>query len=78
VEIKNTPGSSEYEMYIDEKDGAEIIVCTVGKTILRYDARCLQDLHSMLIAHGDWMLLGSKDEKQTTSLRRKSNSSFHS
>jgi len=29
-----------------------------------YDARCLADLHAMLKEHGDWMELGSKDEKQ--------------
>ncbi len=62
--LKTPPGSSEYEMYLDEKDGTEIIVCVVGKTILHYDARCIADLHQMLKKHGDWMELGSKDEKQ--------------
>jgi len=42
--LKTPPLSSEYEMYIGEKDGVEIIVCTVGKTILHYDARIIQDL----------------------------------
>lgn len=51
-------------MYIDEKDGKEIIVCTVGTTVLHYDYRGLADLHAMLKEHGDWMELGSKDEKQ--------------
>jgi hypothetical protein len=32
-------------MYVDEKDGREIIVCTVGTTILHYDYRALADLH---------------------------------
>ena len=58
------PQTSEYEMYVDEKDGTEILVCTVGKTVLHYDYRSLADLHEMLKAHGGWMLLGSKDEKQ--------------
>ncbi len=62
--LKTPPQTSEYEMYVDEKDGREILVCTVGKTVLHYDYRCLNDLHEMLKAHGDWMLLGSKDEKQ--------------
>lgn len=61
--LKTPPLTSEYEMYIDKKDGREIIVCTVGKTVLHYDARCIEDLHAMLKGHGDWMLLGSKDEK---------------
>ena len=27
---------------------------------------CIRDLHEMLKKHGDWMELGSKDEKQET------------
>jgi hypothetical protein len=38
----------------------------VGSTTLHYDYRCLADLHAMLKEHGDWMELGSKDEKQDT------------
>ncbi|NND77855.1 MAG: hypothetical protein HKN39_06700 [Flavobacteriales bacterium] len=64
--LKTPPGSSSYEMYMDEKDGVEIIVCVVGKTILNYVARCIKDLHKMRKKHGDWMLLGSKDEKVET------------
>jgi hypothetical protein len=62
--LKTPPQTSDYEMYIDEKDGREIIVCVVGTTVLHYDYRCLRDLHAMLKEHGDWMELGSKDEKQ--------------
>jgi hypothetical protein len=64
--LKTPPLSSDYEMYVDEKDGKEIIVCVVGKTILHYDYRAINDLHEMLKAHGDWMLLGSKDQKVDT------------
>lgn len=62
--LKTPPLTSAYEMYVAEKDGVEIIVCTVGTTVLHYDYRCLVDLHTMLKKHGDWMELGSKDEKQ--------------
>ena len=62
--LKTPPLTSDYEMYIDEKDGKEIIVCVVGSTVLHYDYRCLKDLHTMLKKHGDLMELGSKDEKQ--------------
>lgn len=62
--LKTPPQTSDYEMYIAEKDGREIIVCVVGTTVLHYDYRCLKDLHTMLKKHGDWMELGSKDEKQ--------------
>ena len=37
---------------------------TVGKTELRYQLRCLDDLHAMLKAKGDWMPLGSADEQK--------------
>ena len=62
--LKTPPLSSEYTMHKDEKDGKEILVCTVGKTVLHYDYRCLSDLHAMLKKHGDWMELGSADEQK--------------
>ncbi len=62
--LKTPPLSSDYEMYRDEKDGKEVIVCVVGKTTLLYDAKCLTDLHTMLKKHGDWMDLGSADEQK--------------
>jgi hypothetical protein len=64
MKLKTPPLSSDYTMHADEKDGKEILVCTVGKTILQYDARCLDDLHAMLKKHGDWMELGSADEQK--------------
>ena len=57
-------GSSEYQMYKDESLSPPALVCTVGKTELRYDLRCLNDLHAMLKKHGDWMPLGSADEQK--------------
>jgi len=63
-ELKTPPGTSDYQMYKDVKDGKEIIVCIVGKTVLHYDARALNDLHAMLKKHGDWMELGSADEQK--------------
>lgn len=62
--LKTPPQTSDYEMFVDMKDGKEIIVCTVGTTTLHYDYRSLTDLHAMLKKHADWMELGSKDEKQ--------------
>jgi len=62
--LKTPPLSSEFTMHADTKDGKEILVCTVGKTVLHYDYRCLSDLHSMLKEHGDWMELGSADEQK--------------
>jgi len=51
-------------MYKDEEDGREILVCTVGKTVLHYDYRAIADLHKMLKDYGDWMELGSADEQK--------------
>jgi hypothetical protein len=62
--LKTPPLTSEYTMHLDTKDGKPILVCTVGKTVLHYDYRCLEDLHAMLTAHGDWMELGSADEQK--------------
>ena len=62
--LKTPPLTSEYTMHVDEKNGVDVLVCTVGKTVLLYDIRCLSDLHSMLKKHGDWMELGSADEQK--------------
>ncbi|MCB0764258.1 MAG: hypothetical protein KDB84_06110 [Flavobacteriales bacterium] len=64
LKLKTPPGSSEYTMHVGEKDGKEVLVCTVGKTILLYDIRCINDLHAMLKKHGDWMDLGGADEQK--------------
>lgn len=63
--LKTPPLTSEYTMHVEEKEGKEVLVCTVGKTVLFYDYRCLADLQAMLKKHGDWMELGSADEQKT-------------
>ena len=62
--LKTPPLSSDYTMHVDEKDGKEVLVCTVGKTVLFYDMRAIDDLYNMLKKHGDWMELGSADEQK--------------
>jgi hypothetical protein len=62
--LKTPPGTSEYSMYKDEVSDPARLVCTVGTTTLSYQLRCLQDLHTMLREHGDWMELGSADEQK--------------
>jgi hypothetical protein len=59
--LKTPPLSSEFTMHRGTVDGTEMLVCTVGKTVLHYEYRCLKDLQTMLKAHGDWMELGSGD-----------------
>src|ERR1700704_6423908 len=63
--LKTPPRTSEFTMYKDETHAPPILVCTVGKTVLHYDLRCLNDLHTMLKEHGNWMELGSADEQKT-------------
>ena len=62
--LKTPPLSSEYTIHVGAKDGNEILVCTVGKTVLHYNMACIEDLHKMLHQHGDWMELGSADEQK--------------
>jgi len=63
-QLTTPPGTSAYEMYKDVKDGKDVIVCVVGKTTLLYDAAAINDLHTMLKKHGDWMDLGGADEQK--------------
>src|SRR5262245_28635391 len=62
--LATPPGTSEYSIYRDDDSDPPALVCQVGSTTLRYDARCLDDLHAMLTAHGDWMELGAADEQK--------------
>jgi len=62
--LKTPPLTSEYEMFLDERDETPVLVCVVGKTTLLYDARAIDDLRAMLKARGDWVELGSADEQK--------------
>lgn len=62
--LKTPSGESEFTAYRDEAAAPPAIVVDVGKTELRYQLRCLDDLQAMLKAHGDWMPLGNTDEQK--------------
>ena len=62
--LQTPPGTSEFTAYRDAAAEPPALVVQVGKTELRYQLRCLTDLHAMLKEHGDWMLLGSADEQK--------------
>ncbi len=62
--LKTPPGSSEFKAFRDGTLEPPTLVVLVGKTELLYHLRCIDDLHSMLKAHGDWVLLGSADEQK--------------
>ena len=63
-QLQTPPGSSAFTMHVDEKDGKQVLVCTVGSTVLLYDARCVEDVLAMLKAAGDWIELGGADEQK--------------
>jgi len=62
--LSTPPGSSAYTAYRDESLDPPALVVRVGTTELRYDLRCLDDLHAMLKERGDWVPLGSADEQK--------------
>jgi hypothetical protein len=63
-ELTTPPGTSAYTIYRDDEAVPPVLVCQVGSTTLRYDARAITDLHTWLQATGDWIELGSTDEKK--------------
>ena len=62
--LTTPPGSSKFEAYRDDTSDPPALVCKVGSTELRYQLRCIGDLHVMLKEHGDWMPLGGADEQK--------------
>jgi hypothetical protein len=59
-QLTTAPGTSQYSMY---KEGDEL-VCVVGSTTLKYQARAVEDLHEWLRAQGDWVPVGAADEQK--------------
>jgi uncharacterized protein DUF6855 len=62
--LTTPPGSSSFQAYRAADADPPALVVQVGKTQLRYHLSCIKDLHSMLVAHGDWMPLGNADEQK--------------
>ncbi len=62
--LRTPSGESEFSAYRDQAADPPAIIVNVGKTELRYHLRCLEDLHAMLVSHGDWMPLGNADEQK--------------
>ena len=60
--LKTPSGQSEFQAYRDE--AGQALVVQVGKTEVRYQLRCIDDLHRMLVEHADWMPLGDADEQK--------------
>ena len=62
--LSTPPGKSTYQAWRDDAADPPALVVVAGGTELRYHLRCIDDLHAMLAAHGDWMPLGSADEQK--------------
>jgi hypothetical protein len=62
--LKTAPGTADYQMWRDETADPPALVCQVGSTQLRYQLRCIEDLHAMLKSRGGWMPLGAADEQK--------------
>jgi hypothetical protein len=62
--LTTPPGSATYTMYRDGGADPPALVCQVGKTILTYDARVLDDLSAWLREQGGWVPLGAADEQK--------------
>ena len=62
--LTTPPGSSEYTAWRDASLDPPALVVQVGKTQLRYHLQCIDDLHAMLGAVGDWVPLGGADEQK--------------
>ena len=62
--LTTPPGSSEFDAWRDEASDPPALRIRVGSTTLAYRLRCIEDLHAMLVEHGDWMPLGNADEQK--------------
>jgi hypothetical protein len=62
--LKTPGGKAEFTAWRDPAADPPALVVRSGKTELRYQLRCLDDLHAMLKQHGDWMPLGGADEQK--------------
>jgi hypothetical protein len=62
--LTTPPGSSEFEAWRDTEAEQAALVVQVGTTQLRYQLRCIEDLHAMLAKEDDWVPLGNADEQK--------------
>jgi len=63
-QLTTAPGTSAYTIVRDDAADPPALICQVGSTTLRYQLRAMEDLHAMLLDHGDWMPLGAADEQK--------------
>src|SRR5260221_6069956 len=62
--LATPPGKSDFEAWRDQDSDPPALVVHVGTTQLRYQLRCIDDLHAMLKERGDWVPPGNTDEQK--------------
>ena len=70
--LQTPPGTSEFTAFRDDSAVPPAIIVQVWKTELRYDVRCLSDLHAML--KGAWRLDVVGKLQTSRNLRRRERS----
>ncbi|MBU4464328.1 MAG: hypothetical protein KKH75_00630 [Actinobacteria bacterium] len=63
-QLTTAPGTSQYTMFRDDTAEPPLLICQVGTTKLTYLARAVDDLPAWLVARGEWVDLGSADERK--------------
>jgi hypothetical protein len=61
--LKTPPGASEFEAYRDASLDPPALVVTVGKTVLHYHLRAIDDVHRN--AQEAWRMDGSRQRRRT-------------
>jgi hypothetical protein len=62
--LATPPGKSDFEAWREPGAEPPALVVQVGTTQLRYQLRCIEDLHAMLAQRADWVPLGNADEQK--------------
>jgi hypothetical protein len=63
-ELRTPPGTSLYAIYRDDETAPPVLICQVGTTTLRYDARAIDDLHEWLRAEGTGSISGQPTRRR--------------
>jgi hypothetical protein len=63
-ELSTAPRTSIYTVWADETSDPPTLFCQIGSTQLRYQLRCIDDLHAWLVEQDDWVDLGAADEQK--------------
>ncbi len=62
--LTTPPGGSQFTAWREPNADPPALVAMVGTTEVRYHLRAVEDLHAMLLEHGDWVALGNADEQK--------------